>query len=309
MKQPSLPANADILTAYTQHVEARHVQPETVERHAFCLKIFLDYLDVREKLEHFQLLNYTDVIEFTTTYAQDHEVDCRRHMHSMLRCFLNFAHQQKWIPQDLTAAVPSIRIYRLSRAPRPISEHGIEELLRSIDCTQEAGCRDFAIIQLLRIYGVRAVQIGYLTLKDIDWKNDTIRFPAAKFGLPITTPLLPEAGNAITDYLCSFRSSHSTHIELFLTAARPYRPLAASTICGAIRHRIKNAEITLDSGVKHGSHCFRYACATRMLKENCSLKVLADTLGHRYFDSVQIYNKLDTEALRALALPWPEEHS
>ena len=305
MKTP-LAIRADILSAYEQHVQARYVQPKTIERHIFCLKIFLDDLEADGKRNQFQSLSPTDIIEFTTKYAQKRGVDCRRHMHTMLRCFLNFAWQHQWINHDLSAAVPSIKIYRLSRAPQPIKEHTIKEILRSIDRTQEAGCRDFTIIQLLHIYGVRAIQLHDLTVADIDWENDAIRFPAAKFGHPITSPLLPEAGNAILDYLSNFRCYYPNQKQLFLTAVAPYKPLTAASICGAIRRRILNAKVTLDPGVKYGTHAFRYACATRMLKDNCSLKVLADALGHRHFDSVQIYNKLDTEALRSIALPWPE---
>lgn len=227
----------------------------------------------------------------------------------MLRRFLRFAYQQQLIPKDLTAAVPSIRIYRFSRAPRPISEQAIEELLDSINCGDEAGCRDFAIIQLLHIYGVRAVQLRNLTVADIDWNTDSIGFPAAKGGHAVTVPMLPEAGNALSDYITGFRNSHSGHRELFLTAIPPCKPLAASTISCCIRRRIQIAGINLETGVKPGSHAFRYACATRMLEADYSLKVLADTLGHRQFDSAQIYNKLDIRALRSLALPWPEEQS
>lgn len=305
--QPSTPSKADLLAAYAQHVRARHVQSESVRRHQFCLEIFLDYLESHGGLQRFRSFNASDLYDFTTTYAETHGVDCRRHLHTTLRCFLRFAHQQRLLAQDLTAAVSSIKTYRFSRAPRPISEPAIEALLEAIDCEQEAGCRDFAIIQLLRIYGIRAVQLRHLTVTDIDWHADTIHFPVAKGGKSISVPLLPEAGNALTDYLRRFRQSHSGHQELFLTATAPPHPLAASTISGCIHRRVKTAAIDLGPGVKSGAHAFRYACATRMLKANCSLKVVADTLGHRHFDSVQIYNKLDTEALRSLALSWPED--
>lgn len=306
--KPSPLSKADLLAAYAQHVRARHVQFEWVKRHQFCLEIFLDYLRSHGGLQRFHSLNSSDLYDFTTTYAQTHGVDSRRHMHTTLRCFLRFAHQRELIAQDLTAAVASIRTYRFSRAPRPISEPVIEALLEAIDGEPEAGCRDFAIIQLLRIYGVRAVQLRHLCLTDIDWHTDTIRFSVAKGGNAISVPLLAEAGNALTDYLRRFRQFHHGHQELFLTATASPHPLAASTISSCIDRRVKTAAIDLGPGVKSGSHAFRYACATRMLKENCSLKVVADALGHRQFDSVQIYNKLDTEALRSLALPWPEDN-
>ncbi len=220
----------DLLATYTRHVEDRCVQVESVKRHQFCLTIFLNYFEADVELKRLASLTPSDISDFTTNYGQSHGIDCRRHMRTMLRCFLRFIHRQQLIPKDLTAAVPSIRTYRFSRAPRPISEQAIEQLLDTINCEEEAGCRDFAIIQLLRIYGIRAVQLRYLTIADIDWHADAIRFPAAKGGHAITVPMLPEAGNALTNYLSGFRKSHSGHRELFLTSTPPYKPLGASTI-------------------------------------------------------------------------------
>ncbi len=303
---PSIGSRSQLLLAYLQEIRSRDVQSKTVDRHQLCLNIFLDYLDHHGGFDRFRSISLSDICDFTIAYATDHGVDCRRHMHTMLRSFLRFAYQQYLIAQDLSAAVPAIRIYRLSRAPRPISEQAVGIIIDAIDSHSETGCRDLAVIQLLRIYGVRAVQLQRLSLTDVDWRNDTIQFPPAKHGHPITVPLFPEAGNALSTYLTRFRKHHIGYQEMFLTATSPPRPLQASTISGSIRRRINIANVNLSPGVKPGSHTFRYACVTRMLKANCSLKVVADTLGHRRFDSVQFYNKLDTDALRSLALPWPE---
>jgi integrase len=246
-----------------------------------------------------------DVTDFCLAYGRNRNVDCRRHMHTTLRGFLRFAWRGGWLSRDLSAAVPGVRVYRLSGLPRPIGEEAVTALLQSLDRSRESGCRDAAIVQLLYIYGVRAVQVSRLCLGDIDWRQDVIRFPPAKGGRPISVPLLPEAGNAVAEYLRRFRRRHSGRREVFLSTVLPVRPLAAGTVCACISRRIQEAGIRLDPGVKAGSHAFRYACATRMLKAGFTAKVVADTLGHRDLNSVQIYNKLDTEALRAIALPWP----
>lgn len=296
------------LARYRRHVESRGLVPETVNQYCRCLSRFLDYLDVEPDLE---LRSFTpaDVGDFIIAYGRHHSVDCRRHMHIALRGFLGFAYQQGLVERDLSVAVPGVRLYRLSRAPQPIREETIEALLASVDRDTEAGCRDFAMLKLLHIYGPRAVQLQRLGLDDLDWDNDIITFPAAKNGVRVVAPLLPEAGNAVLDYIRRFRKRRPELRELFLTATPPPRPLATATIRWAVRWRITAAGVDLGRGVKSGSHAFRYACATRMLKAQCSLKTVADALGHRKFDSVQVYNKLDVEALRELVLPWPEDVS
>ncbi len=89
-------------------------------------------------------------------------------------------------------------------------------------------------------------------------------------------------------------------MKVNLAAAVPGIPVKT-----AVCRRLDCAGIALGQGVKKGTHCFRYACATRMLKARSSLKTVADALGHRKLDSVQFYNKLDVDALREIALPWP----
>ena len=50
---------------------------------------------------------------------------------------------------------------------------------------------------------------------------------------------------------------------------------------------------------------FRHTLATRMLTAECPIKTIGDVLGHRHLQTTTIYAKVDIEALRALALPWP----
>ena len=299
-------SRAELISLYAEHVGTRPLEPATLRRHRFCLGLFLDFV-LRQKGGADADLCAAEVTDFCIAYAAAHNVDSRRHLHTTLRRFLAFAHERQWIGADLSAAVPSIRLYRLSGAPRPIGPDAVDALLRSLDRDTESGCRDVAIVQLLHIYGVRAVQVRRLCLADIDWREDTIRFPVAKNGATICAPLLPEAGNAILEYLQRFRAGRSGGRELFLTATSPPRPLAESSISACIHRRIRGAGIRLAPGVKAGAHAFRYACATRMLQAGCTVKTVADALGHRNLNSVQIYNKLDVDALRAVALAWPEE--
>jgi len=44
-----------------------------------------------------------------------------------------------------------------------------------------------------------------------------------------------------------------------------------------------------------------------MLEQDQPLKSIADMLGHRSSDSTLIYTKVDLEALRQVALEWPQE--
>ena len=49
----------------------------------------------------------------------------------------------------------------------------------------------------------------------------------------------------------------------------------------------------------------RHALSIEMLRHGASLNEIGDVLGHRHPDTTRIYAKVDLDALRPLALPWP----
>jgi site-specific recombinase XerD len=54
-----------------------------------------------------------------------------------------------------------------------------------------------------------------------------------------------------------------------------------------------------------GAHQFRHGLATQMLRAGASLSEIGEILRHRSPDTTTIYAKVDLDALRTLALPWP----
>ena len=54
-----------------------------------------------------------------------------------------------------------------------------------------------------------------------------------------------------------------------------------------------------------GTHQFRHGLATEMLRQGASLGEIGEVLGHRHPQTTTIYAKVDINALRTLALPWP----
>ena len=77
-----------------------------------------------------------------------------------------------------------------------------------------------------------------------------------------------------------------------------------SGLGSVIRRSLKRASI--DSPTK-GTHQFRHGLASEMLRGGASLGEIGEVLGHRHVQTTAIYAKVDLNALRTLALPWPGE--
>jgi site-specific recombinase XerD len=55
----------------------------------------------------------------------------------------------------------------------------------------------------------------------------------------------------------------------------------------------------------HGAHLLRHSLATAMIRRGASLTEIGEVLRHRSPGRTEIYAKLDFDALRDVAMPWP----
>jgi len=282
----------------------QHSADGTLDLRAHFIVRFLQWLGPQATFGRLSELNAKRVEQFFIAYAQQAGHAARRSMAAALRMFLRFALHAGLIQEHLDLAVPTLRTYKLSTVPRGLSEAQASQVLASVDRSSPVGKRDYAILQLLRSYGVRGGQVRRLKLTDIQWAQDRIRFRAMKRGKDSLLPLTAEVGTSLLDYLKNARAP-GAWAEVFLTCRPPYHPLPASTTLSEIvRRYIQAAGIELPS---QGAHAFRHGFATRMVAQGYSLKAVADVLGHRLLSTTFLYTKVDFTALQQVALDWPEE--
>jgi integrase/recombinase XerD len=296
-----------LLDEYLQWMRSyQHASPRTLEVRAHSLTQFLQSLGQDATPRRLAKLDYERVEQFVLAYASGNGRSARRSMQSALRTFLRFALHAGYLRQPLDHAVPRFRTYKLATVPRGLAEQQAQEVLRKVDRNTAVGRRDYAILQLLSTYGVRGGQLRALRLDELDWARDQILFKAAKHGKDVWVPMTLDAGEALLDYLQHGRPACSCP-EVFLTSLPPYHSLPhSSTLSAIVRHRLRAADIDLPSA---GAHAFRYAFATRMLRQGNGLKAIADMLGHRNLSTTFRYAKVDFNALKQVALDWPQEVS
>jgi site-specific recombinase XerD len=90
---------------------------------------------------------------------------------------------------------------------------------------------------------------------------------------------------------------------VFLRAHAPIRGFAGpSAIDCVVRDALERAGVNAPT---KGAHQFRHGLATQMLRRGASLTEIGEVLRHRSPETTTIYAKVDLDALRTLALPWP----
>ncbi len=267
------------------------------------VKPFLRSLEVGGVLTDLRSLAPSTVHDYIIATSKPLTRASRKHLVSGLRSFLRFAHANGLIERPLVDAVPIILTRKLDRLPQTIPWEDVQKLLTMPDRATLSGKRDFAILRLIATYGVRIGQAIHLRLRDIDWAQELIYFPAEKGCKALSFPILPEVAEALLSYLRE-RGEAPGIEKVFLTVRGTQRPLGINNHLGsALKSYYHRAGLR---ATRCGAHPIRHAFATRLMEQGTPLKDIADLLGHRSLETTFLYTKVDLERLRMLAAEWPE---
>jgi len=154
---------------------------------------------------------------------------------------------------------------------------------------------------LLARLGLRAGEVAALRLDDVDWRRGEITV-RGKGNRQDRLPLPADVGQRIAAYLQDGRPGTAQGRAVFVRAQAPYWPLASNAVTTVVACAGRRAGL----GVI-GAHRLRHSAATAMLRSGGSLTEIGQALRHARPLTTAIYAKVDIEALRQLALPWPGE--
>jgi len=242
-----------------------------------------------------------DVVRFVQRQAPRLHQKRAKLLTTALRSFLHYARYGGHISCDLAAAVPCVPNWSMASIPRAIPPEAVRQLLASIDRRTPVGRRDYAILLLLARLGLRASEVVSLELDDFDWAAGQLNV-RGKGNQRAALPVSPEVGRAMAAYLRDGRPLSPSR-RAFLQAKAPIRGfLGAVAIPSIVRRALERAGIKSPT---KGAHQFRHALATQMLRGGASLTEIGEVLRHRSPQTTTIYAKVDLDALRPLALPWP----
>jgi len=281
-------------------VRERGLTSATVKNYLPTVHVFLTERFGTETIE-LERLVAQDANQFILRHAQHLSRTRAKLLVTALRSFLRFLYQRGDIPIDLASALLPVMHWRLSGLPKSLAPEQVNSMLDSCDRSTVIGRRDYAILLLLARLGLRAGEVVALTLDDLDWDKGIVTVPG-KGQRREPLPLPHEVGEALVGYLQDGRPLCNTRC-LFVRISAPHRGFTgAAAICDVVRRALARAGI--DPPFK-GSHMLRHSLATEMLRCGASLEDIGQILRHRHPETTQIYAKVDLEALRTLAQPWP----
>lgn len=173
----------------------------------------------------------------------------------------------------------------------------LARMLSSVDRGTALGKRDLAIMKLAVSTGMRGTDLLGLKLSEIDWRKNEIRIIQNKTATALVIPLMPDAGNALADYILNARPK-SDEPYVFLRVRRPYTRMMASANGANMLKRYQSvAGISHTVGDGKTFHAFRRTAGTNMVRSGIELTVVSQMLGHNSLDSTRRYLSLHDEML------------
>lgn len=213
----------------------------------------------------------------------------------MLKQMLMFLYKTNTLPHELNKLF-IIKIPIEKRLQPFIPQDNIAAVLGVIDTNTAIGKRDYAMIILAAITGLRGVDILNLTLDGIDWSTGELKITQTKTGVSLALPLTTDVGIAIRDYIENARPQSSSN-TIFLSTRVPFGEMSRRSI--GIRFSSYCIKADLRSC---GFHSLRRSIATNMVTTGTSVITVSQTLGHSSINSTKQYISLDSLNLKKCAL-------
>ncbi|NQS77007.1 MAG: tyrosine-type recombinase/integrase, partial [Peptococcaceae bacterium] len=193
-------------------------------------------------------------------------------------------------------------VWKLNSVPTVLSDEEFKSLANCFDRGKPSGIRDYTIALCFMELGLRCIEVASLTLDDFDWNNSIVNIKNTKTHVDRSLPISPTLGRAIVDYLQNSRPDSENRALFIRFSHTRGEPMGREQVRGAMRRAYKRAGISKSIT---GTHILRRTVASKIYKKGCTLKMVADFLGHKSLDSTSVYTKLDTEMLLQAAGIWP----
>ena len=286
-----------LLEDYRRYLRCeRGLAPSTRRDYENVARLFLAERE-RNRGLGLERLSAADVSVFLARECPRRSIASAQQLVTGLRALLRYLHLAGVIELPLRWAVPAVADRRGLSLPRGLEPAAVVKLLASCDRRSLTGRRDYAILLLLARLGLRAGEVAAIRLDDLDWRGGEL-LVRGKGNRHDRLPLPVDVGTALVAYLR--RRPRSDCRAVFLCVRAPLGPVSAGVVSQIVRAACTRAGLE-----RVGAHRLRHTAATGMLRAGSSLPEIAQVLRHQRLDTTAQYSRVDRQALRALARPWP----
>ena len=244
-------------------------------------------------------VNLIHLQKFLLRISEQYAPGSVRNMRLYLKKLYGFLFASGYSESDYSELL-SFSVSREKKVIPSLPRADIAKLLDAIDRDTVTGKRNYAIMLLGTVLGLRACDVVALKLRDIDWIRGEISVMQSKTTDPVVLPLTQDVGEALKDYILNARPRAETDV-IFLRIQAPHTPLATAAALGVVYH---DCCVAAGLPASHRFHNLRRSLGTSMVSNGVSVYDVAQVFGDRSAESVKPYLAADYEHLKMCSLPF-----
>lgn len=254
------------------------------------LKNFKDFLNIK-KYDYLKI-NKEIVLEYLK-YLDGFKYQNRTisRILSSLRSFYNYLVEIKLLENNVFKRVRNPKVGR--KLPNYLSIVEIEEVIDTLKEDNKKNIRDKCLFELMYSTGLRVSEVSNIELKDIDFKEQTIRV----------------IGKGNKERIVYYGDCAAKNLENYIKIRneflkeRDLEYLFVNNIGGKMSRQSMEVvinKIMKNSGINHkiSPHALRHTYATHLLNEGADLRSVQELLGHENLNTTEIYTHVSNERLR-----------
>ena len=213
---------------------------------------------------------------------------------SGIKAFYKYLLLENYINNNPTELIESPRIGL--KIPDILSLFEINQIIDSIDLSNNLGYRNKAIIEMLYSCGLRVSELINLKISNVQFSKGYIKI-LGKGNRERLAPIGGKALDALTIYINNhrnLRSENKSDNDIIFLNNRGNKLTRVMIFL-----IIKKLVLKTDIRKKISPHTFRHSFATHMIEGGANLRAVQEMLGHQSITTTEIYTHLDKDYLRS----------
>lgn len=279
---------------------------------------FIEYLDVEKNYSYYTCVNYRDDLIKFSNFLSREALTIKETSYDTIRAYLAYLYNNKESAKSITRNISSLRSFykyllrenkiknnpmllvsnpkQEKHLPHYLTYDEINTLLEVTNKDTPYDIRDNMIIELLYSTGIRVGELVNIKIKDIDFKEESIKV----FGKEAKERIV-YFGKPCKDKLIKYLSIRNELVKgnnEYLLINKRGNKLSDRSVRTIFEDVIKknNLKITFSP------HTLRHTYATHMLNEGMDVRSVQELLGHASIATTGIYTHVSNEHLRSVYL-------
>jgi len=292
----------NIFTNYKTYLKSTELSATTKEHYKKIAMVFMDYLIQIKvlKIDETTMENCNAYLKTLAGYSfktVEQNVCGIRH-------FLRYLYSESLIPKNYAERIHLPPVSKSAKIPSAWNADELKAMIAKINRNNPIGKRDYAMIVLACVLGLRIGDIKNIRFSNFDWEEKKVSIIQQKTNKPLTLPIPDAVGWAVIDYIKNGRPSYYKSDRVFLKHMPPFGPIGENNHMQQIIVRyMRKAGIDRRERKRSGFHSLRHSAGSMLLEMETPLPVITDILGHSDPDITAVYLKTDIQKLSECVLP------